>query len=259
MAAPTIDPTSSILAAVVDQQISFQPRASYTPTSWALTSGGLPSGLTLNTTSGKVSGTPTEAGVFEFGLVATNGTGASAEVVFSMGVERIAFVSDASIELDFDLSTRHVSNPRDATIYPLFIKSNDVMTISVGCTKAGVLQDLPISMITLFLREYGEDGAAIALNAGDVVKVGEYDTTRYRVVLDLTEPEIAAALAVGLGNGNDTGAGAWFLATCELEFVIVSEVLPGAGDVDQRITSRSFMTQVVQDLGQSVIDPEPIE
>ena len=49
-----------------------------TPTSYAITGGALPAGLTLNTTTGAITGTPTATGSFSINFSATNGIGTSA-------------------------------------------------------------------------------------------------------------------------------------------------------------------------------------
>lgn len=43
-----------------------------TPYTWAVTTGSLPSGLTLNSTTGVISGTPTSAGTFNFTITVTD-------------------------------------------------------------------------------------------------------------------------------------------------------------------------------------------
>jgi hypothetical protein len=45
-----------------------------TPYAWAIATGALPAGLTLNPASGVISGTPTQAGIFNFTLTLTDGT-----------------------------------------------------------------------------------------------------------------------------------------------------------------------------------------
>ena len=48
-----------------------------TPSSYAITSGALPAGLSLNTTTGAITGTPTATGSFSIGFTATNSYGTS--------------------------------------------------------------------------------------------------------------------------------------------------------------------------------------
>jgi hypothetical protein len=60
--------------------------ATNTPTSWAVTSGALPAGLTLNATTGEIAGTPTAAGTFNFDITATNADGTSPPVSFSITI-----------------------------------------------------------------------------------------------------------------------------------------------------------------------------
>ncbi|HLP99079.1 MAG TPA: autotransporter domain-containing protein [Sideroxyarcus sp.] len=55
--------------------------ASNTPTSYSVSSGSLPTGTTLNTSTGAVTGTPTTAGSFAPTLAATNVTGSGTKVV----------------------------------------------------------------------------------------------------------------------------------------------------------------------------------
>jgi hypothetical protein len=52
--------------------------ATNSPTSYAITGGALPSGLTLNTGNGQITGTPTTNGSFSITFTATNGVGSSA-------------------------------------------------------------------------------------------------------------------------------------------------------------------------------------
>jgi Putative Ig domain len=56
------------------------------PYHWAISSGALPGGVTLSTASGKLTGTPTAAGTFNFSITVTdaNAQAASADVVMSV-------------------------------------------------------------------------------------------------------------------------------------------------------------------------------
>ncbi|MEO8615903.1 MAG: endo-1,4-beta-xylanase [Luteolibacter sp.] len=59
------------------QTFSYAITATNSPTSWALSSGSLPAGVTLNTTTGVISGVPTVLGSFSPLFTATNGKGTS--------------------------------------------------------------------------------------------------------------------------------------------------------------------------------------
>ena len=66
---------STLTAGQVGQPYSLQFSASGgTPTSWTVSSGALPAGLTLNSSNGLLSGTPTTAGDFSFKISASNGS-----------------------------------------------------------------------------------------------------------------------------------------------------------------------------------------
>jgi hypothetical protein len=56
------------------------------PYSWAIISGGLPNGLTLSTTTGTISGTPTRRGTFSFTVKLTDSVGATATKALSITV-----------------------------------------------------------------------------------------------------------------------------------------------------------------------------
>lgn len=64
----------------VNAPLSYQLQASGSPTSWALASGSLPAGVTLNSTTGLLSGTPTATGTFAPAFTATNAGGTSPAV-----------------------------------------------------------------------------------------------------------------------------------------------------------------------------------
>lgn len=54
---------------------------------WAVTSGALPGGLSLNSSSGQISGQPTAAGPFQFTITATDSDHLPASKAFSMTID----------------------------------------------------------------------------------------------------------------------------------------------------------------------------
>jgi len=65
---------------------SYNVVATNAPTSYAVASGTLPTGLSLNTTTGLISGTPTQVGTFAVGVTATNGGGTSAAATITITI-----------------------------------------------------------------------------------------------------------------------------------------------------------------------------
>ncbi|MBW8362802.1 MAG: putative Ig domain-containing protein [Kaistella sp.] len=77
--APPVTPvvTGASLNGTVGTVFSYQIQATGTPDSYAVSTGTLPAGLSLNTTTGLISGTPTAAGNVSVDVTATNGAGTS--------------------------------------------------------------------------------------------------------------------------------------------------------------------------------------
>jgi hypothetical protein len=66
------------------------------PYTWSLFSGQLPTGLTLSSSSGTISGTPTVAALFNFTIQVHDSAGASASTAFSINIAAIAHWVDLS-------------------------------------------------------------------------------------------------------------------------------------------------------------------
>lgn len=77
--APTIT-TTSVATMTVDSVYSQSMAATGdTPITWGVSAGALPSGLTMNSSSGSITGTPTTAGAYDFTVQATNAAGSDTQ------------------------------------------------------------------------------------------------------------------------------------------------------------------------------------
>jgi len=190
--------TASTFNGTVGESANFQISATGTPTAYAIASGALPNGLNLNTSTGAITGTPTEAGSFTISVNATNGsgTGASAniDVEIARGSQTISFgalankmVGDADFNLtatassglavtysssDEDVATIsgntvHIVGPGTTTITASqlgdanYLAADDVTQDLLVTSEA--LEDQTITFNALSPVTYGD--ASFALNA----------------------------------------------------------------------------------------------
>lgn len=91
LAQPSV--TASSQNGTVGTAFTYQVIATENPDTYTLVSGSLPAGLSLNTTTGIISGTPTSAGTFTANITATNAAGTSApaamEITIGKGTQTV--------------------------------------------------------------------------------------------------------------------------------------------------------------------------
>jgi hypothetical protein len=169
--------------------------ATNTPTSYAATP--LPAGLSINTGTGAITGTPTAAGITTTSITATNGSGTSTAVslVWDVQASPDGMGTWSDTELDLDLLTREVTRPLVATGDDgavLTLLRKDEISLLVGAKKHGVLQDLKpgtqVVSVKLALKEF-EPERVLTLAGGTPTKVGSGSTTRFRIPLEITEAD----------------------------------------------------------------------
>ncbi len=90
ISAPMTFSTTTISAATVGSPYDYTLSADGSPApTYAVTSGALPAGLSLNPTTGAITGTPTAAGAYSFTVTATNANGSTSQA-FSGTVQAVA-------------------------------------------------------------------------------------------------------------------------------------------------------------------------
>ena len=151
MPAPILEIRTSLQVSTVGVPFTYQPAALNTPTSW--TALYLPTGLTISSSTGAITGTPTTEGFWQTILQATNADG-SDRIVLLMPVLPAVNLNDAipgmggpfDILLDYELTTNEVTIPgvpEPADDAPLFYAPRGTNRfLLVGVKYYGVLQDL---------------------------------------------------------------------------------------------------------------------
>ncbi len=242
MAIPVISTTTSVLGYRKGQYFEYQMQASNAPTSW--TANGLPSGMSISN-AGLVSGAATAAGVYLVKIIATNGDGASAPLEVAMGIEDTNFNDGIGIEVNIDLRSGAVSvpgiTPTDANPAVLFLKHGDKVFLDVGFLKGEELQTMAMASIVMNIREFDGETALVQSNGGIEI-IGTSDRPRYRILVDLSTPELLNALGSYQGDYQTT-----FDAIAEIEWR-VDYLEPGALSDEIIRSSKTFRIALDRDL-----------
>jgi len=87
-------------------------------------------------------------------------------------------------------------------------KNGDYLPLLIALQKNGVSLDLPVTLISIGIKEYEAD-AIVELNAGGAfTKVGAYENTRYRILFYLDPSKLAGPLSDYEGDALIGGAAA---------------------------------------------------
>lgn len=191
MATPIINPNTSVLGFTTGQFVAYQCATTDGQTgTWSCPN--LPDGLSINTTTGLISGMPTTPGVYNTTIKFTNANG-TATLPVTFGIDDAGYVTDIGIEVNIDLISGTVTFPTSPD-GKLHGKSGDYLPLLIGLQKSGELLDLPVTGIAFGLKEFESD-ARLILSNGAFTKLGSYERTRWRTLVYLAPDKLAGALS----------------------------------------------------------------
>lgn len=255
MAAPAIITTQSVLGFLQWQPFVFQPYATNSPTSW--TASTLPSGVTINATSGRISGAATKPGVYVFALRAINGDGTSNPVVFTMGIEASSPTNGSDVDLSADVITKGVRLGRPTALAAVAQQGSagfldalgnvdktkalfratleDDLILRLRLEKGGATVDPDITLIQLSMKEYNTENVIFQNSDVDFIRDGTGGDAGFRIYAKLSGDGITSAT-----GDFDAPGGTEFPAIVEIEIEAINPDTATFGPASMR-TSFVFL------------------
>ncbi len=224
MAKPVI--TAPVSPRIIAQGVAFSQTmaASGTPTEWVAT--GLPSGLSIDVSTGTISGTPLVQVQTTASITAENGDGVSdaVSIIFVVMATPPGMGGPFDIVLDYEMTTNEVTMPGvepPAAGAPLFWAPRGTNRhILLGITYFGVLQDINAADedvdIKIGMKEL-EPERLIEITTGATTKVSGVtdDRQRYRIPFRVTPANWTAPL-----SDYEADAGTQILALSEFQVAV---------------------------------------
>ena len=210
----------------------------------------LPPGLILSTTNGRISGVPLTPGVFEVTLIAHNGDGDSAALVFPIGVRRARTLLDAAIPLLLDWHSGAVTTPTDLGLAPIKVddatsikpllafKNADQRMFSLITTAGGQAFSPAITAIVLTIRREDQEQPMAATDGSFSIQ-GSGPDTRRTFELDLTSVPTGGIDPLAVLNDNDADGPDNVLCWADLRITYDYETSPGTV-ASLKVSSQSF-------------------
>ena len=189
--APIITPASP--AGTVGTVFTFNISATNSPTSYTLTNGTLPEGLSMNTTTGAITGTPTAAGTANVTVTATNAIGTSSPATISFNIAK------ASQTITFgSLDTKTSSD----SAFNLIATSSSGLTVSyvssntsVATISGSTVSIVGVGTTTITASQVGNDNYNAASSVNQDLTVVQYVTP----TITITEISVPA-FSTGAGT-----------------------------------------------------------
>ena len=170
IAVPVINPSSEI--GTVGSVFNYFISALNSPTSFAISSGSLPPGLILNTTTGQISGSPTSTGSYSVNITGTNNVGTSSPATISFIIS--AYVAGC-YTINFD--TAPYKNGYPADVSTLNGKIWNLSESLVNGTNTAA--DYGVSTYCLRMRSNKESSATLIQDKANGIGSVSFDYKRY--------------------------------------------------------------------------------
>jgi hypothetical protein len=200
---------------------------------------------------GYLAGAATLPGISTVQLTATNGDGASAAVLFTIGIEPAANTPDSNLDLVWDFATNNIIAQTSATLnltpaadgVPiLYVKEQDDLIARLRLVKSGSVLDLgdPVTL-KLVLKELEPENQIVISDAA--VRVGSGDSSSL-----LIHAKFDGTLLAGALSNYESDGGTSFPALAEIELTFVNPYAVGPTNLVR--TSKTFRIQIDRDLGE---------
>jgi hypothetical protein len=257
MATPTITTTQTVLAWAVGQEFSFQLIATGIPTAWRVGGGTfLPNGVLLDTTSGRIYGAGTIAGVWDVRIIASNADGDSVPLLFTIGFFDMPQDKDILKLATIDTSTWAVTLPDGFAAETALAAAvggaryGDIVTFQLRFVDSGTGQVTTEVFPKLLAAKFsvkGLDTDPVFFVTEDwdyktaIVYEGSGYVRRYFVNVNFTNEALLAFL-----GDYEAESGTRANCLCEFQFIFSRYPVAGSGEIT-RITTRPFLLRVQRD------------
>ncbi len=114
-----------------------------TPFTWSITSGSLPTGISLNALTGTIAGTPTASGTFSFTISVSNGYGSPATQADSLTINPVCLITSTTLPSGKFNQPYSQTIPTAGCTSPTFTKTAGTWPTGITMNSSGVVSGTP--------------------------------------------------------------------------------------------------------------------
>lgn len=247
MALPVIDTAQSILGYKQGEAWTFQPGIFISAGTLHVAATGLPTGITISSTTGLLTcdGT-TPAGVYVIGVRADDSSLFTDAAYFTVGIEAFDGVAagsnDIGIDIDIDMITRKATL-RGVTVEDgeplLVLKANDVVLFNLRFFKYGIQLDPECTDAVIAWKE--KETNAVLVESTAFAAVGSGATAYFRVPVSVAGDALDAAHSEAEA---DDGTSQIDVRT-EIQ---IKQTVSIDGITELVVTTESFISRIVREI-----------